>query len=65
MLSGHIQVAQVPDRNEPDTMGEIDYKYVFTLLEKLNYNDYIGLEYKPKTNSMDGLKWINRLGFKF
>ncbi|XP_014217615.1 putative hydroxypyruvate isomerase [Copidosoma floridanum] len=60
---GHIQVAQVPDRNEPDTVGEIDYKYVFSLLEKHGYNDYIGLEYKPRTSSSDGLMWIKSFGY--
>lgn len=60
---GHIQVAQVPNRNEPDTPGEIDYKYVFSLLEKEGYNGYIGLEYKPKTSSLEGLKWIKRFGY--
>lgn len=60
---GHVQIAQVPDRNEPDTVGEIDYKYVFSLLEKHNYNDYIGLEYKPRAGSVEGLDWINRFGY--
>lgn len=59
---GHIQVAQVPDRHEPDTPGEIDYAYVFGMLEKVGYNDYIGLEYKPKTTTVEGLKWIEKLG---
>ncbi|XP_072918897.1 putative hydroxypyruvate isomerase isoform X2 [Hemitrygon akajei] len=45
---GHIQVAQVPSRNEPDSPGEINYQYIFNLLEKLGYKDYIGCEYTPK-----------------
>ncbi|XP_014232286.1 putative hydroxypyruvate isomerase isoform X2 [Trichogramma pretiosum] len=62
---GHVQVAQVPHRGEPDTKGEIDYAYVFRLLEEHDYKDYIGLEYKPKTTTETGLKWIQRLGFMF
>ena len=27
-ISGHIQVAQAPDRHDPGTSGEIDYRYV-------------------------------------
>ncbi|XP_058804100.1 putative hydroxypyruvate isomerase isoform X2 [Phymastichus coffea] len=60
---GHVQIAQVPSRNEPDVLGEIDYRYVFLLLEKLTYNEYIGLEYKPLTTSTDGLKWVKNFGF--
>ncbi|XP_069795099.1 putative hydroxypyruvate isomerase [Narcine bancroftii] len=57
-LIGHIQVAQVPNRNEPDSPGEIDYNYVFSLLEGLGYEGYIGCEYNPKGNTVDGLGWL-------
>jgi hydroxypyruvate isomerase len=56
---GHIQVAQVPDRHEPNTNGEIDYRYIFSLLEQLGYNGWIGLEYKPAGSTKDGLKWVD------
>lgn len=62
---GHVQIAQVPDRNEPDTPGEIDYKYIFSLLEQEGYEDYVGLEYKPKSSTFEGIKWIRRFGFSF
>ncbi|KAK3089056.1 hypothetical protein FSP39_000476 [Pinctada imbricata] len=48
---GHIQVAQVPDRGEPDDKGEINFRYLFKLLEELNYNGFVGLEYKPRGTS--------------
>lgn len=38
----------MPDRGEPDTNGEISYPYVFSILEKMGYDGYIGLEYKPR-----------------
>lgn len=60
----HIQIAQVPDRHEPDTPGEIDYKYVLSLLEQEGYDGYIGLEYKPKSSSTEGLSWIEKYGYK-
>ena len=63
LILGHVQIAQVPDRSEPDTIGEIDYRYVFSLLEKHGYNDYIGLEYKPRASSLEGLKWIKNFGY--
>lgn len=60
---GHIQIAQVPNRNEPDTPGEIDFKYVFSVLEEQKYSGWIGLEYKPLTDTKSGLKWIKALGY--
>lgn len=60
---GHIQIAQVPDRHEPDTPGEIDYKYVLSLLEKTGYTGYIGLEYRPKSTTLEGLSWIKKYGY--
>lgn len=61
---GHVQIAQVPNRNEPDTLGEINYEYIFKVLEKNNYNDWIGLEYKPASGSKEGLKWLNKYGYQ-
>lgn len=57
-LIGHVQVAQVPNRNEPDSPGEINYSYIFKLLETLGYQGYIGCEYTPKGNTIDGLGWL-------
>ncbi|KAH0618707.1 hypothetical protein JD844_018142 [Phrynosoma platyrhinos] len=45
---GHIQIAQVPGRHEPDSPGELNYPYLFQLLESMDYSGYIGCEYKPK-----------------
>ena len=63
-IIGHVQIAQVPDRHEPDTSGEIDYKYVLSVLEKEGYDGYVGLEYRPKSSSVDGLCWIQNYGYK-
>lgn len=54
---GHIQLSQVPKRNEPSTSGEIQYSYIFDLLEKLGYDGWIGCEYTPATTTLEGLKW--------
>lgn len=61
---GHIQVAQVPDRHEPNTSGEIDYRYIFSLLEQLGYDDWIGLEYRPAGSTKEGLKWVEEFNMK-
>jgi len=63
-LVGHIQIAQVPDRGEPDSEGEVNYKYLLKLLEKEKYNGWIGLEYKPVDGTSKGLKWIKNLGYE-
>jgi len=58
---GHIQLAQVPDRFEPDTPGEINFPYIFSVLERVGYDGFVGLEYKPKGKTEDGLKWMRNL----
>eukprot|EP00112_Aurelia_sp_Birch-Aquarium-sp1_P012441 Seg2616.5 transcript_id=Seg2616.5/GoldUCD/mRNA.D3Y31 product="putative hydroxypyruvate isomerase" protein_id=Seg2616.5/GoldUCD/D3Y31 len=45
---GHIQISQVPDRNEPDANGEINYTFVFNHLLRIGYSGWIGCEYVPK-----------------
>lgn len=54
---GHIQIAGVPGRNEPD-IGEINYPYLFDLLDELGYDGWIGCEYRPKGKTSDGLGWL-------
>lgn len=61
---GHIQIAQVPYRNEPGTPGEIDYDFILRLLEKEGYAGWIGLEYKPLTTTKEGLIWLQKFGYK-
>jgi len=54
----HIQVADSPDRGEPGT-GEMNYRYIFGVLDELPYRGWIGLEYKPTTESTEeSLEWL-------
>ena len=55
----HIQLADNPGRNEPGT-GEINYEYLFGLLDRLGYAGYIGCEYKPLKTTEAGLGWMNQ-----
>jgi hydroxypyruvate isomerase len=57
---GHIQIAGVPARNEPDT-GELSLPYILRLLEDLGYDGWIGCEYRPLTRTHEGLAWFRRL----
>lgn len=54
----HIQLADNPGRNEPGT-GEINYDYLFGLLDRLGYTGYIGCEYKPLKSTEAGLGWMD------
>ena len=53
---GHIQVAGVPERHEPD-VGEVNYPYLFDLIDHLGYDGWIGCEYRPRAGTSDGLGW--------
>ena len=50
----------MPGRNEPD-VGEINYEYLFRLLDELKYDGYVGCEYRPAATTTAGLGWIYKL----
>ena len=52
--TGHIQIAGVPERHEPDT-GEVNYRYLFRLLDELGYDGWNGCEYRPAKGTVAGL----------
>lgn len=56
---GHIQIAGVPDRHEPDG-GEVNHEHLFNLLDELGYAGWVGCEYRPKTGTSEGLGWLRR-----
>jgi hydroxypyruvate isomerase len=56
----HIQLADNPGRNEPGT-GEINYAYLFKLIDRIGYQGWIGCEYKPASSTEAGLGWIKEL----
>jgi hydroxypyruvate isomerase len=57
---GHIQIAGVPERHEPDT-GEVNYAWLFRLLDDLGYEGWVGCEYRPAGTTLEGLGWLERL----
>jgi hydroxypyruvate isomerase len=57
---GHIQIAGVPSRNEPDD-GEVNYGYLFKLLDEMGYEGWVGCEYRPRGRTEDGLGWLKTL----
>ena len=63
-LIGHVQIAGVPERHEPDT-GEIQYPALFRLLDRLGYDGWVGCEYRPARGTeaggtSAGLAWMRR-----
>lgn len=54
--TGHIQIAGVPERHEPD-IGEINYPYLFALMDELGYDGWVGCEYRPRAGTSAGLGW--------
>ena len=54
---GHIQIAGVPKRNEPDR-GEVAYSHLFGVLDEIGYHGWIGCEYRPAAKTVDGLNWF-------
>ncbi len=56
---GHIQIAGVPDRGEPDR-GEVNYPFLFDLLDELGYDGWIGCEYRPRAGTSAGLGWARK-----
>ena len=54
---GHMQIAGVPERHEPDS-GEVNYPFLFSLLDRLGYAGWIGCEYRPRNGTRAGLGWL-------
>ncbi len=53
---GHVQLADNPGRHEPGS-GEINYPFLFDVLDGAGYDGWIGCEYVPATETVSGLKW--------
>lgn len=56
-IIGHIQVANVPSRDEPDLRGEINFPWIFAELDRLGYAGFVAGEYRPRGHTLDGLGW--------
>jgi hydroxypyruvate isomerase len=56
-ITGHIQIASIPSRNEPDG-EELNYPFLFAELDRLGYAGFVGCEYNPRGRTEDGLGWF-------
>ncbi len=59
-LIGHVQIAAVPSRHEPDE-GEVNYPAIYEALDKLGYDGWVAGEYRPRARTEDGLGWMKPL----
>ena len=60
-LIGHVQIASVPERREPDE-GEVNYPAILAALDRLGYAGFVGCEYRPRARTEDGLAWARPYG---
>lgn len=60
-LIGHVRIASVPARREPDE-GEVNYPEIFAALDRLGYDGFISCEYRPRGRTEDGLAWARPYG---
>ena len=65
---GHIQIAGVPERHEPDS-GELNDRYLLGVLDTVaaqcGWDGWVGCEYRPRRGAVpggtsDGLGWMAR-----
>ena len=57
----HFQIAGVPERHEPD-IGEVNYPYLFDVIDELKFDGWIGCEYRPRGETREGLGWAAPYG---
>lgn len=56
---GHLQIAGVPERHEPDA-GELDFDPLCRLIDELGWAGWVGAEYRPRQGTREGLGWWRR-----
>uniref|UniRef100_A0AAG5CYE0 Putative hydroxypyruvate isomerase n=1 Tax=Anopheles atroparvus TaxID=41427 RepID=A0AAG5CYE0_ANOAO len=62
---GHVQLAQVPGRNEPSSDGELNFRHILhALATDGRYGDgWVGCEYRPAAGTTAGLGWLRDYGY--
>jgi len=56
---GHVQIADVPGRHEPGTGSEPIADFL-QALDRLGYDGFVGLEYRPLVDTASSLRWLER-----
>ncbi len=63
-IISHIQIAGVPGRHEPDETQEINYPYLFGVLDDSGYDGWVACEYRPSGDTFAGLEWARPYGIE-
>jgi hydroxypyruvate isomerase len=58
-LTGHVQIADWPGRGEPGS-GRLELDRLLADLATRGYDGWVGLEYKPTTDTETSLAWLPR-----
>ena len=61
-IISHIQIAGVPGRHEPDGTQEVNYPYVFDVIDESGYERWVACEYRPRGETLEGLAWAKPYG---
>ena len=61
-IISHFQIGGVPGRHEPDDTQEINYPYLFDLIDDLGFEGWVGCEYRPRAGTVEGLGWARPYG---
>jgi len=56
-IIGHVQIASVPARAEPNS-GELNDDRILGRLDAMGYAGYVGCEYRPAKGTVAGLDWL-------
>jgi 2-dehydrotetronate isomerase len=57
-LIGHVQIASIPSRHEPDG-EELNYAHFFKVIDEAGYDGWLGCEYIPRASTTEGLSWFD------
>ena len=59
-MVSHVQIADHPGRGEPGA-GALDLDRYLSALADRGYSGWVGLEYKPTTDTETSLEWLPRV----
>lgn len=62
-MVGHVQIADVPGRHEPGTGSEPIGEFL-KALDRLGYEGFVGLEYRPLVDTPSSLEWLGMTASK-
>jgi hydroxypyruvate isomerase len=64
-IIGHVQIAGVPERFEPDEKQELNYPFILSELDRQGWTGRIGCEYTPREGAErteEGMAWMGEYG---